>query len=394
MSETFVYREVLALREMGFDIPVYANRRTDIASLPDEAKPLVTDTEYIFPVSNVGLLVALVWWFVRHPFRFYETVGSILFQKHESSAHHKRTIQHWIGGVYLAHKARKRGIDHIHAHFSVNAATIGLTMAILLKKPFSFTVHNNIFYDRLILRQKLKRAKFISCISHYSKQWMIDFAPDLPDLDDKIKIVRCGIDPTKFDPALLPDAPENDVPVIFTLARLAEMKGMRYLVDACKILKDRGVQFHCIIGGDGEEEANLRSQIEQDNLQDVVTMAGRIWQEDLPPYFAKADVFSLACCTAKDGQTDGIPVSLMESMAMAIPTVSTTVSGIPELIEDGVSGFLVGEKDPEALADVLERLILDAGLRNEIGGNAREKVVSEFDVRGSAETIAKLFHKT
>jgi glycosyltransferase involved in cell wall biosynthesis len=158
-------------------------------------------------------------------------------------------------------------------------------------------------------------------------------------------------------------------------------------------LVERDVGFRCVIVGDGPQRTLLEQLVEQYNLQEVVELAGVVFQEHLKEYLARADVFVLPCITASNGDMDGIPVALMEAMAMAIPTVSTTVSGIPELIEDGVSGLLVPEKDAVALADALQRLFQDDELCARLGKNGRQKVIREFDIDKSTTQLAALFKR-
>ena len=168
---------------------------------------------------------------------------------------------------------------------------------------------------------------------------------------------------------------------------------MPVLVQACKVLDERGYDFRCIIAGDGPQRALLEQQIAEYQLEDKVQLVGVVFQEQLFGYLNRADVFALPCVTTSDGEQDGIPVVLMEAMSMGIPTVSTYVSGIPELIQDGESGLLVREKDPVALADGLQRLLQDRELGARLGENARQKVVREFDIEKNARQLTALFER-
>jgi glycosyltransferase involved in cell wall biosynthesis len=145
--------------------------------------------------------------------------------------------------------------------------------------------------------------------------------------------------------------------------------------------------------GDGPQKALVERLVEQYGLQEMVELPGAVFQEHLKPYLERADVFVLPCITASNGDMDGIPVSLMEAMAMEIATVSTYVSGIPELIKDGESGLLVKEKDPEALADALQTLLKDEEKRATLGKNGRRKVVEEFDIHKSAARLAEIVER-
>ncbi len=389
LTETFVYREVLALREHGFNVVTLANRTPDEKHLSAESRPLMASTSYVFPLKWVPFLFAHLYFILRHPIRYLSTLSKMMTRRGESWDNRKRTFGHFMGGVYLAREAQKQGVSHIHAHFSVNAATIGLAISRLLGIGYSFTVHNNIFTDRLILREKLEAADFIISISEYSRDFLLQFAPDLPNLREKFRIVHCGISPKTF----VPNRPvtTEKTPHIVYLSSLAERKGMPVLVEACHILRGRGREFRCTIAGGGEQWFLLQDMIAKYQLQDVVSTPGRYLQEQIRDYLNSADVFVLPCVTASNGDIDGIPVALMEAMAMQVPVVSTTVSGVPELIEDGVSGLLVSERDSEQLANAIERILDDPDFATQLGKNGRAKVSQAFNLDLISHQLVELF---
>ena len=391
LTETFVYREVNALREQGYDVVTLANRTPDMNKLSQESLVLMDTTEYVFPLQLFAFLFAHLYFIFNCPKQYVSTLWTVMSQQDESWDNRRRTLGHFGGGVYLAHRVRNQQIQHIHAHFSVNAATIGLVIARLLNISYSFTVHNNIFTDRLILREKLRAAKFIISISEYSRRFLVDYAPEIPDLEDKISIVRCGIAPDQFIPERNISADSERPPHIVSLSSLTERKGMPMLVEACRILRDRGVPFTCTIAGDGPQRALLEQKIGDYELENHVRLAGRYFQEEIRDYLNNAHVFALACVTASNGDIDGVPVALMEAMAMKVPTVSTYVSGIPELIDHEISGLLVPEQSPEELADAIERLLDDQPFANALATEAREKVTREFNLDNSAQQLISLF---
>ncbi|MGB1251519.1 MAG: glycosyltransferase, partial [Candidatus Promineifilaceae bacterium] len=359
LTETFVYREVNALRRQGYNVVTLANRTPDTKKLSQESLELMDSTEYVFPLQLIPFIFAHLYFIITAPKAYFGTFWAVMGPSGESWDNRRRTLGHFGGGVYLAHRARNQSIEHIHAHFSVNAATIGLVIARLLDISYSFTVHNNIFTDRLILREKLRAAKFIISISEYSRQFLVNYAPEISDLADKISIVHCGISPEQFIPERNFSAETDHTPHIVSLSSLTERKGMPMLVEACRILRDRGIPFTCTIAGDGPQRALLEQKIGDYELENHVTLAGRYFQEDIRDYLNNAHVFALACVTASNGDVDGVPVALMEAMAMKVPTVSTVVSGIPELIDHEISGLLVPEQSPEKLANAIVRLLAD-----------------------------------
>ncbi len=174
------------------------------------------------------------------------------------------------------------------------------------------------------------------------------------------------------------------------IGRLTEKKGHDTLIRACAVLRERGCDLRCRIVGGGELDGALRSLIHELRLDATVELLGPHDHTETLRLLGSARISALACRIASDGDRDGIPVSLMESMAMAIPTVSTAVSGIPELIDDGETGLLVASDDPGALADAVERLLTDEALATRLARSGRAKVEREFDADTNAATVGRL----
>jgi colanic acid/amylovoran biosynthesis glycosyltransferase len=390
LTTTFIYREVLALRNVGFNIITFAIWKPDINKLSAESKNLVNSSFYAFPIFWPKFLAAHLYFFFTRPIKYMSTLLFILTRKGEALKIRLRTFFHFCEAIYLAIDAKREGIRHIHAHFAINAATIALIIARMLDISFSFTAHNTFFTDRPILKEKLKAAKFIIAISKYSQDFLLQFLPG-KKLKDKFHIIHCGVSPDDFVPPT--HKATNQRPLIFSIAQLVERKGFPVLLEACKILSERGYDFQCLVAGDGSQRPLLERLITGYQIQDKVQLIGVIFQEQLVAYLSSADIFVLPCLTARNGDRDGIPVVLMEAMAMEIPTISTYVSGIPELIEDGQSGLLVKEQDALALADAMQRLLKDDELRQRLGKNGRQKVIQEFNIHQNANQLVALFEK-
>ena len=292
LTETFVYREVEALRDKGFDVITLSNRTPEISKLSEESIGLMDETEYVFPIKHITFLLAHLLFLLRFPNRYLGTFFYLLTYPGESISNRIRTLGHFGGAVYLAYRIRNRGVTHIHAHFAVNAATIGLTISRLLSIGYSLTVHNNIFTDRLILRPKLEAATFIISISEYSKRFLLEYAPDVPRLARKIHIVHCGISADSFHrskPFLNGSGNSSDyVPHIVSLSSFAERKGMPILVEACHLLRQRGVKFKCTIAGSGPDWELVNDMVNRYQLNDIVNLPGRYFQEDIRSYLNDA----------------------------------------------------------------------------------------------------------
>ncbi len=181
--------------------------------------------------------------------------------------------------------------------------------------------------------------------------------------------------------------------MILCVGSLIPKKGHDILIEACELLRRRGVSFSCAIVGSGPLNESLAQQISERQLGNAVTLVGACDQAEVQQRLGSASLFALASRVTEDGDLDGIPVVLMEAMAAGVPCVSTNISGIPELMEHEKEGLVVPEKDPQALADAIERLLRDADLRARIRKAAREKIEREFDIRKSAARLAELFEQ-
>lgn len=388
LTETFIYREIWGLEHRGPKVATFATWKPDEKKLPPEAMHFVDRTTYVFPISWIKFVRAHLYFLGRHPRKYVSTLLFTLTRKGESLRNRFRTFLHFCEAVYLADEMKAQQVRHIHAHFCINAATIALVISRLLDIPFSFTAHNILFTDRVILKEKIRAACFIAAISHFTRQRLMGLVPDDP-VEDKIHIVHCGISPGAFAP--FAPKPVNDSLTLLFVAQLCERKGAPILVEACRILVERGVKFRCVIVGDGPQRALVEELVEHYSLQRNIELTGAVFQQRIQSYLQQSDVFVLPCLTTPDGDMDGVPVSLMEAMAVEIAAISTRVSGIPELIEDGVSGLLVPEQDPLALADALQSVLEDDELRLRLGENGRHRIMRDFNIEESVRQLAALF---
>lgn len=389
LTETFVYREVLALRRRGLEVLTFATWPPDRNQLSAESLPLVDETVYVFPLAWRRFLAGHLHFLLRRPLRYLGTLLFVVTRREQTWRNRLFALLHFAMGVHLARTMKLRGVSHLHAHFAINAATMVLVASRLLDRPFSFTAHNLLFTKQMILREKILEARFIVAISEYTRRYLIDFVRPL-DVADKIHVVHCGLSPEQFPPPAV--RPENEIPELLFVAQLAERKGAPVLIEACAILAARDVLFHCRIVGDGPQRERVEEGIRRHGLGSVVTLSGALPQQELLAFLQRADVFVLPCVRASDGDLDGIPVSLMEAMAEEIPVVSTAVSGIPELVEHERCGLLVEANRPAALADAIQRLLEDPELRRRLGEAGRRKVMEAFDVDEAATRLEELFH--
>jgi glycosyltransferase involved in cell wall biosynthesis len=391
---TTVYREVLALRAKGLAIKTFATWRPRSETVSAEARGLTDGTFYIFPVHWRAFFKAHAGYLLTKPVAYLTTLIFVLTRPGQSLSKRRRTLLHFIEAVYLAAEVERQNIGHVHVHFALNATTLALVVERLTGVPFSFTAHAvDIFADQVILKEKIEAARFIVAISEYNKRFLIKYAGN-PQVAEKIHVIHSGIPIAEFSPDTRPTRTSATPPVILSIGRLVEKKGFPFLIMACKRLRDQGYHARCVIVGGGPQEETLRRLIHEVGMEDRIELLG--WQDQacVQSYLKEATLFALPCIVAENGDRDGIPAVLMEAMAMAKPCVSTAISGIPELIEDGHSGLLVPEKDEVALADALRRLLDDPQLASRLGWAGRDKVQRAFSLDHVADQLLHLFAST
>jgi len=286
----------------------------------------------------------------------------------------------------LALETRRRGVVHLHAHFGTVSTSVARIAAALAGIGYSFTAHAKDIYHRYAEPQhldcKLRDADVAVTVSDYN-------LAHLEDAFGTSNVVRVynGLDLARF--AHRP--PRDDAREILAVGRLVEKKGFHILIEALSLLREAGRTPVCRIVGSGEERADLLAQIEASNLADTVRLEGPRPQAEVIELMRGAAVLACPCVVGSDGNRDGLPTVLLESMALGLPVISTEVVGIPELVRDGETGLLVPEADPRALADALARALDDAALRGALSGRARALIETEFDVERSAAALRGLF---
>jgi glycosyltransferase involved in cell wall biosynthesis len=390
LSETFVYREVLGLRKAGIKVKTFSIVKPKMNHLSSEASGLVKSTFYVFPLDIPLFLKCHIRYLLTKPCLYLSTFLLCLISPYSRANHRRRTLQHFCEAVPVAFEVERLGIDHLHAHFASNPATIAMFVSRLTGVPFSFTAHaNDIFIAPILLPLKINASSFVVTISKYNIRHLCEVVPT-KETFSKLHLVRCGINTLRFSP--LERMSQSPKFTILSVGRLIEKKGFLYLIKACELLAKKGYDFRCVIIGYGPQERLLTKMVEQNHLSPYVKLAGKVYQEDIHCYFEKADLFVLPCIVARDNDMDGIPVSLMEAMAMEIPVVSTHISGIPELIEHMQSGILVPPKDSQALAEAFITLIKNHKLRSNLGKAGRRRIVDEFEQDKNLHRLIRLFH--
>jgi exopolysaccharide biosynthesis WecB/TagA/CpsF family protein len=402
VSHTFIMREVEALRELGAQIETFSIRRAGSEHLLTDAdRRAFQSTFAILPPSPRKLLGAHLRLALGKPLTYASTLLSAV-----SSAAGPRArlwqFFYFLEAVVLWNECRKRSIRHVHVHLANVAADVALLVARIGSRTepqspwsWSFTMHGPTeFFDvgHFRLARKVKDARFVVCISDYARSQLMYLSD--PQKWDSLKVVHCGIPLERFTrstPRARLDAeqsllqPTTEQPRILCLGRLVPEKGQTVLLDALAELNRRGRSVHATFAGEGPSREGLEASVRELGLDAQVDFLGAVGQDDIRRLYEDASIFCLPSFA------EGVPCVLMEAMAMRLPTLSTRIAGIPELIEDGRNGLLVAPGRADQLADAIERLMLDPELCEELGANARITVEREFDVERSARELCEIF---
>ncbi len=368
LSETFILEEVLGLERLGVPLHLYALRApTDAIVHADVARVRAPLT--VVPQWTRGARRAIA---ARHlqllaaaPLRYLRAL---------SIAVRRRALAEFAQAGWLALQLRRDGVQHLHTHFISTPADVAELVAKITALPFSISAHAKDIYlsDTVDLRRKLEAARFTVTCTEFNRQTLAAAAPGA-----RVHRMYHGVDGEQFHPRRR--AAASLPPLILSVGRLRAKKGLDTLIDACRLLRDRGETFQCEIIGYGEEHDTLNQRIVQAGLAGVVRLNGKLPRDQVIAAYARAAVYVQPSRIAQDGDRDGIPNVLLEAMAMGVPVVASGVSGIPELIRDGENGVLVAPDDPEALAGAIARVLQAPALGAALARQARSTVTHAFD---------------
>ncbi|HVG24123.1 MAG TPA: glycosyltransferase family 4 protein [Thermoanaerobaculia bacterium] len=390
VTETFILREVIELERQGQPVTLVPMLKDSPPVIHDAAKPWIDRavyTWYLSPAITAANLRALA----NQPLRYISLYARLFLGTILRPGTFARTLAVFPKSVFLAEKLRADGVRHIHAHFATHPTTMALIISTLAPEiTFSFTVHaHDIQLDRSLLRWKLREARFIRSISAFNKRFLEEKYPN--ETRGKISVIHVGIEPEIYEHQSRTIRPvTGGAPRILCVAAHRPYKGLPVLIEACRILRDQGVHARCDVVGTGPMTAELEQMIRDRNLSDTFRLLGARPQEEVARLMAEATLFALPSIIAADGQMEGIPVALMEAMASGKAVVSTTLSGIPELVESGTHGLLVAPGDAGGLAGALRTLLEDPARAKEMGARGQEKVRAEFTLRGCVAELMEL----
>ena len=380
-SETFIVNEILANEAAGLDIDIFSLR---------------------YPIDgrfheNLARVQAPVTYLAERTPKIDRFWQELVGEK-------DKYLDHWINmadlrdesakdvfqALVLARLAREKGITHLHAHFASVATSVTRLASRMTGIPYSFTAHAKDIFHREVrlddLRRKLSQAKSVITVSDFNQRYLTEtFGPAASN----VQRIYNGLDLDKFRYT----PPFTRQPNVLAVGRLVEKKGFSDLITACSILASRGKNFRCDIVGDGQIRADLERKISELDLGKIVKLHGSQPQGTVKKFMQRAAAFAAPCVIAADGNRDGLPTVLLEAMALGAPSVSTDVTGIPEILIHGLTGLMVPQNDPIELADAIESLISNRALRIRLATNARRMIEENFDIHRNTQRVRQGFYE-
>jgi len=389
LSATFVYKELLKLRSFNTDV-MAASVHVPKANATQDVKDAIGDVYVVYQQSFLSFVISFLVMLFSNPLKMLQAISlliSDMFSTGIVTRNSAGLVFRFLAGCGLSRYLKKHEITHIHVHFAHVPTDIAMYAAKIVGINFSVQAHANDIFERgYLLKQKIHRAKFFSTISDFNKKYLAQF-----DESKKLKVVRCGVDDTKFIPRQ--HQPNNTIQRIGVLGRLVEKKGIHILLEALPKVKKQS-SYVVEIVGDGPEKEKLESLVIKYGLQDQVSFKGVMANNKVSQWLQNLDFFVLPCVKDCNGDMDGIPVSLMEAMLKGVPVISSDISGVPELVINNQTGFSAMSGDVDACALSLEQALnCNTQTRDNISKQAIEHVKQNFSLNGNTQYLAELIHE-
>ena len=402
LSQTFILNEILALEKIGVLIQIFAltNPREKVVQMQvDQVQAPVhyldgdTQPRSLRTMFNENIRVA--WWHLQGYIRSLAYIASNkgIDKGYTASSRWECFLQavHVVYLFTLSERRTGKKIDHLHAHFAHDPALIAYLVHRMTGIPFSFTAHARDLYQvhEKPLTDRIRRAKAVITCCGANLEYLNQIAPAQ---QSKFSLIYHGVNLKDFQPdptAASSFVPEN--PIILSVGRLVEKKGFPDLLQALLRVREKGQRFCCTIYGDGPLFQQLEIWIKEHGMTNEVKLMGDRTQQELISVYQSATLFALTPIQTEDGDRDGIPNVLVEAMAVGLPVITTSVAGIPELVENDQNGLIYQPHDVEGISSGIVDLLRDAEKRRQFSDAASKKVKEQFDVVQAAQRLKTLF---
>ncbi len=381
-SHSFIRREVRALERRGYTVLRIAMRHSELTLVDPGDREEAEKTDYVLDAGAVRLGTSLLRAFVAAPGRAFEGLRLALKLGRASPLGRVRHLIYLAEAADVKARCDHAGVTHVHAHFGTNAAAVAMLTRVLGGPSYSFTVHGPEEYDApaaLSLADKIAHSAFVVGVSQFGRSQLCRWTA-LADWD-KVKVVHCGIEPDVFPEPSEPE-PHDDLRLV-AIGRFVEQKGQKVLIEAMERLGDDGPRVTLALVGDGELRGDLETAIAEAGLGERVRITGWLDEAGVRAEIAGADALVMPSFA------EGLPMVIMEAMAMARPIISTYIAGAPELVLEDQNGWLVPAGDPDALAQAIAALAATSPEKRAAMGRAgRERVLERHAIDGQAARLA------
>jgi len=379
-SDTFIRNEVKQLRQMGFNVFTFSVRKPDQEHfVSEEIKQEFENTHYL--LGNYTSLFASI--LFCHPLKLLKALSLAYKTCSPGFKAHVWQLAYLLEACYLARLLRKNNVYHLHNHIGEASATVALLASTLSDIPFSQTIHGpGIFYHpvRWALGEKISHSTFTRCISHYCKSQCMAFSKQ-PDWN-KLHVVHCSIDHAFLSTSL---SPITKLPRLLAIGRLEAIKGYHLLLRAAEQLRKENIPFKLVFIGDGPLKAEIQQTIKEKNLEGCVTLLGWVGTTEVKKEIENARAIVSASLN------EGLPIVLMEALALGRPVISPCISGIPELVVNGTHGYLYPAGSLEDLVETMKKvLVTDEKVLEEMGKRGAHKVNTEYNIVLETKKLAAL----
>jgi len=374
-SHTFIRREVNAIREQGLDVQTFSVRTPAEQERSGQAdSEAFAETCYLLPMDPRRALRAHLRQAARDPLGYARTLGLALEHRVPGVKAVGKAFTYFVEAMVLVDELERRGVTHVHNHFANPAATVGYLATRHLDLPWSLTLHGISETDYPagnLLGEKLEAADFAACVSHFGRAQALRVVA--PEHWHKMFIVRCALDLRALPPR--PERPKSAPVRLICVARLSPEKGHVGLLQAYADARSRGATHsELVLVGEGPEHNRIERAIRAYELTGAVRLLGHLSEQDTLREVAASDLLVLASFM------EGLPVVLMEALALGLPVIAPRVAGVPELVEENVHGLLFAPAAWDELAERLYTLLTDTALRERLAGAGRAKIEREFEI--------------
>jgi glycosyltransferase involved in cell wall biosynthesis len=386
LSETFILNELLAQERLGRELHIFSRRAPDAEPRHPELARLRATVETLPPKHEIDPWEMLVT-DESGPEELLGQLGKLV--REARTWGHPRTPLLLVEALHVLKRTRDLGIQHLHVHFATDSAVVAMLIHKLGGPSYSITCHAKDIYretvDFRFLDILVRNSAFVVTVCDANRRWMAERLS--PEAMAKVRKLYNGIDLATFVPDGSPREPNH----VLGVGRLVEKKGFHVMVEALAELLQRGVDVHASIIGDGDQKKRVEQLIAARGIGARVRMLGPRDQAEVRAFLSRATLMVQPCLVGNDGNRDALPTVLVESLAMMLPCISTPVTGIPEILDQGRCGVLVPEEDVQATADAIEALLRDPARRAQIAADGRRRAEQLFDAEKISRTLSSWF---